>query len=108
MTGGFSRTLSCTTLPSRRGSLVPWSLRLLLAELPHYLGRTSSAVNRLFGLLATIRRMLDNVRSGLALDGELWLAATPAERDTATTVWKVNKNAGIEKVPTQLLPDAGS
>ena len=39
----------------RRGSLAPWSLRLLLAELPMYNNKQVVTINRLFRLQRSIR-----------------------------------------------------
>jgi hypothetical protein len=48
----------------RRGSLVPWSLRLLVAQLPALCGKHTAGLNRLFKLLASVRTMLDNISKG--------------------------------------------
>ena len=41
--------------PGRRGSMAPWSLRLLLAELPSYNSKQVAAMNRLFRLRRAVR-----------------------------------------------------
>ena len=41
--------------PGRRGSMAPWSLRLLLAELPGYSSKQVAAMNRLFKLRRAVR-----------------------------------------------------
>jgi hypothetical protein len=41
----------------RMGSMVPFSFRLLLAELPQYLTKHQEALNRLHTLLATVRKV---------------------------------------------------
>ena len=53
----------CVVL-GRTGSLVPWSLRLLVAQLPALAGKHTLGINRLFRLLATVRIMLDNINKG--------------------------------------------
>ena len=57
--------------PNRRGSLVPWPMRLLLAELPGHCGRQVEGMNKLFRLLTTVRTMLSNLTNGLFPDGQL-------------------------------------
>ncbi|XP_037296566.1 trafficking protein particle complex subunit 12 isoform X1 [Manduca sexta] len=49
---------------NRTGSLVPFSLRLLLAELPGHLGKPEEAVGRLYAMLDVIQTMLSNLREG--------------------------------------------
>ena len=56
--------------PGRKGSLVPWPLRLLLAELPGHCGRQVEGMNRLFRLLTTVRAILSNLTNGLLPEGE--------------------------------------
>ncbi|KAF2343589.1 hypothetical protein FHG87_025655 [Trinorchestia longiramus] len=42
----------------RKGAMVPFSFRLLVAELPHYLGKHSTALDRLNSLLTTCHQVL--------------------------------------------------
>ena len=42
---------------SRRGSMVPFAFRLLLAELPQYLSKHHDALDRLYALLAIVRKV---------------------------------------------------
>jgi hypothetical protein len=56
----------------RRGSLVPWSLRLLVAQLPALCGKHTAGLNRLFKLLASVRTMLDNINKGQR-SGTTWI-----------------------------------
>ncbi|KAK7869569.1 hypothetical protein R5R35_003362 [Gryllus longicercus] len=53
----------------RMGSMVPFSFRLLLAELPQYSTKYQDAFNRLHELLATIRKILANLNAGQCEDG---------------------------------------
>ena len=62
--------------PNRRGSLVPWPMRLLLAELPGHCGRQVEGMNKLFRLLTTVRTMLSNLTNGLLPDGQPDLQVT--------------------------------
>ena len=41
----------------RRGSMAPFAFRLLLAELPQYLSKHHDALDRLYALLAIVRKV---------------------------------------------------
>ena len=43
--------------PGRKGSIIPFSLRLLYAELPHHLKRSGEALDRLYFLAAVVERV---------------------------------------------------
>merc|ERR1719319_396784 len=73
---------------SRRGSMVPWAMRLLLSELPQHQGKYMVATNNLFKLLASVRRMLANIEAALLPDGGVWLEAKQEERDMAVSRWR--------------------
>ncbi|XP_067006272.1 trafficking protein particle complex subunit 12 [Anabrus simplex] len=53
----------------RMGSMVPFAFRLLVAELPQYLLKPQEALERLHSLLAVVRKILNNLKSGLCEDG---------------------------------------
>lgn len=53
----------------RVGSMVPFTFRLLVAELPQYLSKHQEALNCLHALLATVRKILCNLEAGLCEDG---------------------------------------
>ncbi|KAK3909262.1 Trafficking protein particle complex subunit 12 [Frankliniella fusca] len=61
----------------RMGTLIPFNFRLLLAELPSHNGKPREALNRLHAVLATVRKILKNLESGLSEDG------SPAELNAA-------------------------
>ena len=42
----------------RQGSLAPWRMRLLLAQIPGFCGKCIESVDRLFRLLARVRKMI--------------------------------------------------
>ena len=42
----------------RQGSLAPWRMRLLLAQIPGFCGKCTESVDRLFRLLACVRKMI--------------------------------------------------
>lgn len=80
--------------PNRRGSLVPWSLRLLLAELPMYNNKQVPAMNKLFHLLRTVRKMIDNLEKGLQPDGDVDLESTDgskSDKSSAISCWKARE-----------------
>ncbi|XP_045540402.1 trafficking protein particle complex subunit 12 isoform X2 [Papilio machaon] len=54
---------------NRTGSLVPFSLRLLIAELPGHVGKPEEAADRLYVMLDIIQRMLSNLQQGKTEDG---------------------------------------
>ncbi len=43
--------------PKRTGSMVPFGFRLLLAELPQYLGKQHETLDRLYSLLGKVRQV---------------------------------------------------
>ena len=47
--------------PMRRGSMVPFAFRLLVAELPQYLGKYHDALDRLYALLNTVENVSNKV-----------------------------------------------
>ncbi|XP_041970685.1 trafficking protein particle complex subunit 12 [Aricia agestis] len=53
----------------RSGSLVPFSLRLLVAELPGHAGRPDQAMDRLYAVLHVIDTMIGNLKEGKTEDG---------------------------------------
>jgi len=72
----------------RRGSLAPWSMRLLLAQLPGLSGKHVLTTNKLFALLFAVRKLIANLTAGLAADGGVWLDATDDERRAASECWR--------------------
>ncbi|KAL4705456.1 hypothetical protein ACJJTC_007028 [Scirpophaga incertulas] len=57
------------TYGNRTGSLVPFSLRLLVAELPGHVGKPEEALERLVALQHVISQMLSNLNEGKTEDG---------------------------------------
>lgn len=57
------------TYPDRRGSMAPFSFRVLLAELPQYLGKPHDALDKLYALLATVKQIIANLENGQYEDG---------------------------------------
>ncbi|XP_034826335.1 trafficking protein particle complex subunit 12 [Maniola hyperantus] len=54
---------------SRTGSLVPFSLRLLIAELPAHVGKPEEAMDRLYAMLEVIQHMISNLNEEKTEDG---------------------------------------
>ncbi|KAH6923324.1 hypothetical protein HPB50_027291 [Hyalomma asiaticum] len=59
------------TYPGKRGSMVPFAMRLLLAELPQFQGNHCTALNSLYKLLNVVHRILGNLTNGISEDGSL-------------------------------------
>ncbi|KAL5106989.1 Trafficking protein particle complex subunit 12 [Taenia crassiceps] len=55
--------------PRRKGSMIPFSMRLLHAELPHFVGQSGEALDRLYFLAAVVARMISNLENGYTEDG---------------------------------------
>ncbi|CAH0403184.1 unnamed protein product [Chilo suppressalis] len=68
---------------NRTGSLVPFSLRLLIAELPGHAGKPDEAVDRLLALRQVIQQMLLNLRDSKTEDGT---KALVSEQDKAESI----------------------
>ncbi|KAF6768832.1 hypothetical protein AHF37_09013 [Paragonimus kellicotti] len=66
--------------PDRYGSIIPFSMRLLHAELPFHLNRTEESLNRLYYMLAVIARIRSNLEKGYTEDGSV-LQPAPGYRE---------------------------
>lgn len=53
----------------RMGSMASFSFRLLLAELPMHCGKPKDSLKKLFSVLATVRKIISNLKEGLCADG---------------------------------------
>lgn len=74
--------------PGRGGSMAPWPLRLLLAELPSHCGRQVEGMNRLFRLLSTVRAIIANIQGGLLPQGGPDLGGLVGDRAAAVAAWR--------------------
>lgn len=72
--------------PGRKGSMVPFGMRVLHAELPHYLGRSQEALDRLYYVLAIIQKILKNLEDGLCEDGSA-VEISPDSRTASKELW---------------------
>ncbi|KAM9297404.1 trafficking protein particle complex subunit 12 isoform 3-T3 [Morus bassanus] len=57
--------------PGRKGSMVPFSMRILHAELPQYLGNPQESLDRLHSMKIICAKILENLEQGLAEDGSM-------------------------------------
>lgn len=73
--------------PGRRGSMVPFSMRLLHAELPQYLAKPQEALDRLHNLRTVCLAILENLEKGLAEDGSM-ITLTQENRQASLKLWK--------------------
>ncbi|XP_033843803.1 trafficking protein particle complex subunit 12 [Periophthalmus magnuspinnatus] len=73
--------------PGRRGSMVPFSMRLLHAELPQYLAKPQEALDRLHTLRTVCLAILENLEKGLAEDGSM-ITLTQENRQASLKLWK--------------------
>ncbi|XP_076048005.1 trafficking protein particle complex subunit 12-like isoform X2 [Oratosquilla oratoria] len=74
----------------RRGSMVPFSFRLLVAELPQYLGKHTQALDKLNCLLRTCNKILENLRAGLSEDGSN-MEITANMREDSIKLWRARR-----------------
>uniref|UniRef100_A0A3P9KXP4 Trafficking protein particle complex subunit 12 n=1 Tax=Oryzias latipes TaxID=8090 RepID=A0A3P9KXP4_ORYLA len=73
--------------PGKRGSMVPFSMRLLHAELPQYLAKPQEALDRLHHLETICLAILDNLEKGLAEDGSM-VTLTQENRQASLKLWR--------------------
>ncbi|XP_015909857.2 trafficking protein particle complex subunit 12 isoform X1 [Parasteatoda tepidariorum] len=71
----------------RKGSMVPFALRLLLAELPQYQGNHQTALDNMYRILNIVQKMLNNVESGCAEDGSM-IELSDQRKAASLEVWK--------------------
>ncbi|XP_054651975.1 trafficking protein particle complex subunit 12 [Dunckerocampus dactyliophorus] len=73
--------------PGRRGSMVPFSMRLLHAELPQHLAKPQEALDRLHNLKTVCLTILDNLEKCLAEDGSM-ITLTEENRQESLKLWR--------------------
>ena len=74
--------------PNKRGSMAPWSFRLLLAELPSYNNKQVVGMNKLLRLLRQVKGIICNLEAGLAPDGEVILAEACDRQRLGLKIWQ--------------------
>ncbi|XP_031555083.1 trafficking protein particle complex subunit 12-like [Actinia tenebrosa] len=75
------------TYPGRKGCMVPFSLRILLAELPQHSGKPNEALDRLYSLQRTCKAVLKNLANGLDEDGSKSADKSDDMREAAVKMW---------------------
>lgn len=73
--------------PGRRGSMVPFSMRILHAELHQYLGSPQESLDRLHRVKAVCSKVLAHLEQGLAEDGSVG-TMTPENRQASVQLWR--------------------
>ncbi|XP_012884328.1 PREDICTED: trafficking protein particle complex subunit 12 [Dipodomys ordii] len=73
--------------PGRRGSMVPFSMRILHAELQQYLGNPQEALDRLHRVRTVCSQILANLEQGFAEDGGM-SSLTPESRQASIQLWR--------------------
>uniref|UniRef100_A0A8C3WAU5 Trafficking protein particle complex subunit 12 n=1 Tax=Catagonus wagneri TaxID=51154 RepID=A0A8C3WAU5_9CETA len=73
--------------PGRRGSMVPFSMRILHAELQQYLGNPQESLDRLHRVKAVCSKILANLEQGLAEDGGVSSMAQE-NRQASVQLWR--------------------
>ncbi|GAB1603607.1 trafficking protein particle complex subunit 12-like [Argonauta hians] len=66
--------------PGRKGSMVPFGLRLLDAQLPYYLGHNKDAVDKLYHILSVVQQVITNLENGLSEDGSAMELSTESKK----------------------------
>ncbi|XP_032352844.1 trafficking protein particle complex subunit 12 isoform X2 [Camelus ferus] len=73
--------------PGRRGSMVPFSMRILHAELQQYLGNPQESLDRLHRVKAVCSKILANLQQGLAEDGSA-SSLSQENRQASIQLWR--------------------
>ncbi|XP_078069328.1 trafficking protein particle complex subunit 12 isoform X2 [Mustelus asterias] len=73
--------------PGRRGSMIPFSMRVLHAELPQYLGKPQESLDRLHAMKVTCLKVIDNLENGLAEDGSM-INVSSENRQASMQLWR--------------------
>ncbi|XP_063771548.1 trafficking protein particle complex subunit 12 isoform X2 [Pseudophryne corroboree] len=73
--------------PGRRGSMVPFSMRILHAELRQYLGSPQESLDRLHSMKTICLKILDNLEKGFAEDGSM-ITMTNSNRQASVQLWR--------------------
>ncbi|XP_072545233.1 trafficking protein particle complex subunit 12 [Salminus brasiliensis] len=76
-----------TVYPGRRGSMVPFSMRVLHAELPQYLNKPQESLDRLHSMRSVCQKILANLEEGLAEDGSM-MTLTQENRKASIQLWR--------------------
>lgn len=88
--------------PGRRGSMVPFSMRILHAELQQYLGNPQESLDRLHRVKTVCSKILANLEQGLAEDGGL-SSVTQESRQASVQLWRSRLGRVLYSVANCLL-----
>lgn len=67
--------------------MVPFSMRVLHAELPQYLNKPQECLDRLHSMRSICQKILANLEEGLAEDGSM-MTLTPENRQASIQLWR--------------------
>ncbi|XP_062620669.1 trafficking protein particle complex subunit 12-like [Saccostrea cucullata] len=73
--------------PGRKGSMVPFGMRILHAEIPHYMGRSQETIDRLYYILAVTQKIIKNLQEGYAEDGSA-VQLSDGSRKGSLEIWQ--------------------
>ncbi|XP_074641516.1 trafficking protein particle complex subunit 12-like [Tubulanus polymorphus] len=73
--------------PGRKGCMVPFSFRVLHAELPHFHGKSQDTLDRLYYVYTIVKKILSNLENGFAEDGSV-IDLSPENRKASQQVWE--------------------
>ena len=82
---------------TRPGSMASFSFRLLLAEIPMYCGKGKRAIDNLYAILATIKKIIKNLENGLSEEGGI-AKFSSEERDDSIQLWKARRSRTLVSV----------
>ncbi|CAD5116977.1 DgyrCDS5813 [Dimorphilus gyrociliatus] len=85
-----------------RGSMVPFSMRILSAQLPQYLGKVDEGLERLSSILKVVRKISSNLLNGLAEDGS-GLQLTEERRNASIQLWNRREVSVLHAMANALL-----
>ncbi|ESP05366.1 hypothetical protein LOTGIDRAFT_102990, partial [Lottia gigantea] len=88
--------------PGRRGSMVSFGLRVLHAELPHYLNRHQESLDKLYYVLAVTSKIVKNLESGLSEDGA-GIELSLDSRKASLKLWQAREIQVQYKIASVLL-----
>lgn len=71
----------------KRGTMVPFSFRLLLAELPQYQGNHQIALDNMYYILNIIQKIIKNVQNGCAEDGSM-IELSESRKNASLEIWR--------------------
>lgn len=83
---------------SRPGSMASFSFRLLLAEIPMYCGKGKRAIDNLYAILATIKKILKNLENGLSEEGSGTAKFNAEEKEDSMQLWRARRSRTLVSI----------